>query len=243
MKDNITRTRIGKTWTKNPMESRMTQNISREDKRPERPVLKCHKCGSTSHLANTCAKKPKINEVQVIEQKPAFPVNPRAREALENNIQELIQLGVLRNLYIDECGYGLEEALHQVQIIDDKTTEGPVCYISRKNKPTEARYGESQMEFLFLVWELEKLHYDIDGSAFEVITDCKEVKSLLNMKKPNRHMLRWKIAIQEYRGSMNIVHKVENIRKNAYGLSRWKLANTPDKPAYVPLEAEPQIPI
>ncbi|MBW0528266.1 hypothetical protein O181_067981 [Austropuccinia psidii MF-1] len=68
MKDTLTRTRIGKTWTKNPMESRMTQTISREDKRPERPVLKCHKYGSTSHLANTCAKKPKINEVQVIEQ-------------------------------------------------------------------------------------------------------------------------------------------------------------------------------
>ncbi|MBW0576546.1 hypothetical protein O181_116261 [Austropuccinia psidii MF-1] len=29
--------------------------------------LKCHKCGSTSHLANNCIKKYKINEVQVIE--------------------------------------------------------------------------------------------------------------------------------------------------------------------------------
>ncbi|MBW0548243.1 hypothetical protein O181_087958 [Austropuccinia psidii MF-1] len=49
------------------MESKMIPNISIEDKRPERPVLKCHKCGSTSHLANTCTKKAKINEVQVIE--------------------------------------------------------------------------------------------------------------------------------------------------------------------------------
>ncbi|MBW0578935.1 hypothetical protein O181_118650 [Austropuccinia psidii MF-1] len=32
-------------------------------------------------------------------------------------------------LYIDACGDGLGEALHQVQIIDDKPTEGPVCYI------------------------------------------------------------------------------------------------------------------
>ncbi|MBW0542409.1 hypothetical protein O181_082124 [Austropuccinia psidii MF-1] len=39
-------------------------------------------------------------------------------------------------LYIDECGDGLGEALHQVQIIDDKATEGPVCYISRQIKPT-----------------------------------------------------------------------------------------------------------
>ncbi|MBW0537555.1 hypothetical protein O181_077270 [Austropuccinia psidii MF-1] len=50
------------------MESKMVFKTSREDKRPERPVLKCHKCGSTSHLANTCTKKTKINEVQVIEE-------------------------------------------------------------------------------------------------------------------------------------------------------------------------------
>ncbi|MBW0511398.1 hypothetical protein O181_051113 [Austropuccinia psidii MF-1] len=56
-------------------------------------------------------------------------------------------------------------------------------------------------------------------------------------------MLRWQIAIQEYRGNMTIVHKVVNIHKNADGLSRWELANTPDNKAYVPLEAEPQIPI
>ncbi|MBW0490333.1 hypothetical protein O181_030048 [Austropuccinia psidii MF-1] len=41
--------------------------ISREHKRTETPVFKCHKCGSTSHLANTCTKKTKINEVQIIE--------------------------------------------------------------------------------------------------------------------------------------------------------------------------------
>ncbi|MBW0529023.1 hypothetical protein O181_068738 [Austropuccinia psidii MF-1] len=66
MADIITRTRIGKTWTKIPMQSKMVPKISREDRRPERPVFKCHKCGSNSHLANTCTKKKKINEVQVI---------------------------------------------------------------------------------------------------------------------------------------------------------------------------------
>ncbi|MBW0567159.1 hypothetical protein O181_106874 [Austropuccinia psidii MF-1] len=67
MEDIITRTRIGKTRTKIPMESKMIPKIPREDKRLERPVLKCHKCGSTSHLASTCTKNTKINEVQVIE--------------------------------------------------------------------------------------------------------------------------------------------------------------------------------
>ena len=56
------------------------------------------------------------------------------------------------------------------------------------------------------------------------------------MKTPNRHMLRWQIAIQEYRANMTIVHKSGNIHKNADGLSRWALANTPDNPAWVPQE-------
>ncbi|MBW0523423.1 hypothetical protein O181_063138 [Austropuccinia psidii MF-1] len=49
LEDIITRTRIGKTWTRVPMESKMVSKTSREDKRPDIPVLKCHKCGSTSH--------------------------------------------------------------------------------------------------------------------------------------------------------------------------------------------------
>ncbi|MBW0542281.1 hypothetical protein O181_081996 [Austropuccinia psidii MF-1] len=134
-------------------------------------------------------------------------------------------------LYIDACGDGSGAALHQVQIVDDKSTEGPVCYISRQIKPTEARYGASQMECSCLVWALEKLHYYLYGSVFEVITDRNAMKSLLNMKTPNRHMLRWQIVIQEYRGKMTIVHKEGKIHKNSDGLSRWALANTPYNPA------------
>ncbi|MBW0500960.1 hypothetical protein O181_040675 [Austropuccinia psidii MF-1] len=68
MEAMVTRTRIGKTWVRVPMESKMISKTSKEDKRPERPVLKCHKCGSTSNLANTCTKKTKINEIQVIKE-------------------------------------------------------------------------------------------------------------------------------------------------------------------------------
>ncbi|MBW0504520.1 hypothetical protein O181_044235 [Austropuccinia psidii MF-1] len=146
-------------------------------------------------------------------------------------------------MYIDACGEGLGAAHHQVQIVNDKPYESPISFISRLIKPTEARYRANQMEFLFLVWALEKLHYYFDGSVFEVITYYNAVKLLLNMKTPIRHMLRWQIAIQEYRGNMTIVQKAGNIHKNADGLSRWASPNTPDNPAYVPTGAEPQIPI
>ncbi|MBW0560398.1 hypothetical protein O181_100113 [Austropuccinia psidii MF-1] len=78
---------------------------------------------------------------------------------------------LLFKLYIDACGEGLGAALHQTQIINDKPVEGPICFISRQLKPTEARYGSSQMKFLCLVWALEKLHYYLYGTVFDVITD------------------------------------------------------------------------
>ncbi|MBW0589365.1 hypothetical protein O181_129080 [Austropuccinia psidii MF-1] len=78
-------------------------------------------------------------------------------------------------LYIDASGEGLCAAPHQAQIRNDKPVEGPICFISRKIKPTEARYGASQMEFLCLFWALKKLNYFLDGCVFEVITDCTAV--------------------------------------------------------------------
>ncbi|MBW0538758.1 hypothetical protein O181_078473 [Austropuccinia psidii MF-1] len=99
------------------------------------------------------------------------------------------------------------------------------------------------MECLCLVWALDKLHYYLYCSVFEVITDFNAVKSLHNMKTTNRNILRWQIAIREYRDNMNIAHKARNIHKNADGLRSWELANTPDNPAYVPVGAQPKIPI
>ncbi|MBW0514745.1 hypothetical protein O181_054460 [Austropuccinia psidii MF-1] len=46
-------------------------------------------------------------------------------------------------LYTDASGNGLGSALNQVHIINDKLVEGPISFISRQIKPTEARYGAS----------------------------------------------------------------------------------------------------
>ncbi|MBW0562009.1 hypothetical protein O181_101724 [Austropuccinia psidii MF-1] len=87
-------------------------------------------------------------------------------------------------LYIDAaCSQGLGAALHQIQIVDGK-------YISGKLKDSEARCGATQTACLCLVWSLEKLHYYLEGAVFEIYTYCTALKSLLNMKTTNRHMLR-----------------------------------------------------
>ncbi|MBW0484089.1 hypothetical protein O181_023804 [Austropuccinia psidii MF-1] len=58
----------------------------------------------------------------------------------------------------------------------------------------------------------------------------------------NRHILRWQIAIQEYRGNMNIIYKEGKSHTNADGLSRWPLDNIKSNPAYDP-ELAAKIPI
>ncbi|MBW0552762.1 hypothetical protein O181_092477 [Austropuccinia psidii MF-1] len=79
-------------------------------------------------------------------------------------------------LYSNPCGEGLGAALHQAKSVNDKPYEGPICFISRQIKPTEARYEASQMECLCLVWVLGKLHYYLDSSVTGIITDCNAVK-------------------------------------------------------------------
>ncbi|MBW0504776.1 hypothetical protein O181_044491 [Austropuccinia psidii MF-1] len=132
------------------------------------------------------------------------------------------------------CSQGLGAALHQRQIVDGEPREGVICYISRQLKGSEARYGATQTACLCLVWALEKLHYYLEDAVFEVYKDCTAFKYLLNMKTTNRHMLRWKIAIQEYRGNMNIIYKEVRSHTKADGLSRWPLDNVKSNPAYEP---------
>ncbi|MBW0518006.1 hypothetical protein O181_057721 [Austropuccinia psidii MF-1] len=188
---------------------------------------------------------------RICDQQTVFEITQERTQAYEKSMYALTNAPLLLmqdwklpfKLYIDACAEGLGATLHQVQIVNDKPYRGPICFILRQMKPTEARYGASQMECIFLVWALEKLHYHLDGSVFEFITDLNAAKSLLNINTPNRHILRWQIAIQEYRGNMTIVHKAGNIHNNADCLSRWELPNTSENPSYVPASAEPQIPI
>ncbi|MBW0463921.1 hypothetical protein O181_003636 [Austropuccinia psidii MF-1] len=155
-----------------------------------------------------------------------FDITKERRNAYERIKYELTNAPVLIlpdfelqfKLYIDAaCSQGLGAALHQRQIVDGEPREGVICYISRKLKDSEARYGETQTDCLCLVWDLEKLHYYFEGAVFEVSTDCTALKSLLKIKTTNRHMLRWQIAIQEYRGHMTNVYKEGKGHTNADG--------------------------
>ncbi|MBW0481078.1 hypothetical protein O181_020793 [Austropuccinia psidii MF-1] len=52
------------------------------------------------------------------------------------------------------------------------------------------------------------------------------------MKTTNRHILRWKIGIQDYRGNMPIIYKEGKSHTTAYDLSRGLLDSFKRNPAY-----------
>ncbi|MBW0494273.1 hypothetical protein O181_033988 [Austropuccinia psidii MF-1] len=66
MEDINTRTKIGRNWYKPPIDNKTSgKPISLANKPQDIAPLKCHKCGRTSHLDNTCPKKTRINEIEI----------------------------------------------------------------------------------------------------------------------------------------------------------------------------------
>ncbi|MBW0514827.1 hypothetical protein O181_054542 [Austropuccinia psidii MF-1] len=71
LEDIVTRTKIGRNWKKLEIKSPNKPFIKKDQPRETfKPNIsksneqkKCHKCGSTGHLANNCRKKAKINEI------------------------------------------------------------------------------------------------------------------------------------------------------------------------------------
>ncbi|MBW0520868.1 hypothetical protein O181_060583 [Austropuccinia psidii MF-1] len=76
MEDITTRTKIGRNWYKPPIDNKTSgKPISKPNEPQDRAPLKFNKCGSTSHLANTCTKKTKINEIEIEKEDDTKEVN------------------------------------------------------------------------------------------------------------------------------------------------------------------------
>ncbi|MBW0539467.1 hypothetical protein O181_079182 [Austropuccinia psidii MF-1] len=66
MGDITTRIKIGRNWYQPPMDNKTGGNpIPKPNKPHDKVPLQSHKCGSKSHLANTCPKKTRINEIEI----------------------------------------------------------------------------------------------------------------------------------------------------------------------------------
>ncbi|MBW0562353.1 hypothetical protein O181_102068 [Austropuccinia psidii MF-1] len=66
MEDITTRNKIGIKWYKNPIDNKTSGKPNSKPNKPhDKAPFECHKCGSTSNLANTCPKKTRMNEIEI----------------------------------------------------------------------------------------------------------------------------------------------------------------------------------
>ncbi|MBW0522660.1 hypothetical protein O181_062375 [Austropuccinia psidii MF-1] len=66
MEDITTRPKTGINVYKNPIDNKTSgKPIPKPNAPHDQAPFKCHKCGSTSHLAKTCPKKTRINEIEI----------------------------------------------------------------------------------------------------------------------------------------------------------------------------------
>lgn len=143
-------------------------------------------------------------------------------------------------LSTDASVRGVGGCLEQVQEHDGSPRKVVICFISRQLNAAEEKYSTPQLECLAVVWALEKLHVFLDGVNFIVWTDAGAMKSLMDMQSPSRHMLRWQLAVQEYRNFMTIRHRAGKSNGAADGLSRCPLPNDESNPAS-DLSTEPEL--
>ncbi|MBW0462091.1 hypothetical protein O181_001806 [Austropuccinia psidii MF-1] len=76
MEDITTREKIGRNWYKPQIYNNTSwKHTSRQNKPQDRAPFKVHKCGSTTNLANTCPKNPRISEIEIGKAKDTKETN------------------------------------------------------------------------------------------------------------------------------------------------------------------------
>ncbi|MBW0483173.1 hypothetical protein O181_022888 [Austropuccinia psidii MF-1] len=171
--------------------------------------------------------------------RPPYPESLETRKEIEKHVNELLDMDLIREIGHNEIVEITTPVLitwhdGRYRLCGDFRALNNYKKAGRQLKYSEASYGVTQTECLCLVWALEKLHYYLEDADFEVYIDCAALKSLLNINTTNRHMLRWQIAIQEYRGNMSIRYKGGKSHTNTDGLRRWRLDNVKSNRAYEP---------
>ncbi|MBW0540164.1 hypothetical protein O181_079879, partial [Austropuccinia psidii MF-1] len=174
--------------------------------------------------------------------RPAYPESPKSREALEIHIKELLDLEVIRKVaHHEEVEITTPVIVAwnngKYRMVGDFRSLNTYTVLDRYPIP-KVRISLTQISQAVYISTMDSLK----GFHQNVVTP-RARKCLRIIVHCGVHMLRWQIAIQDYRGNMAIFHKDVNIHKHADVLSIFPLPNNIYNPAYVPEEASPQIPI
>lgn len=85
-----------------------------------------------------------------------------------------------------------------VQLKDEKVFV--IGYASKSLTETEMRYCQTELEALTLVWAVEKFHFYLFGTTFQLETDHKPLEVIFFAEsRPCPRIERWVLHLQPYR--------------------------------------------
>ena len=87
----------------------------------------------------------------------------------------------------------------------------PTGYISRKLIPRERNYTISEKECLAVVWAINKFKVYLLGKDFHLQTDHQSLAYLNNAKFTNQRIMRWALALQPYRFTVEYIRGTDNV--------------------------------
>ena len=113
-------------------------------------------------------------------------------------------------LQVDTSDVGIEAVLLQE---GPQGIDHPASYYSRKFNSHRANYSTSKKEALALLSALQ--HFDVYLSAavapVEAFTDHNPLVFIHKMKNKNQRLLRWSLALQEYRLIIHHIRGKDNV--------------------------------
>lgn len=91
----------------------------------------------------------------------------------------------------------------------------PVLYASRKLLDREQRYSTVERECLAIVWSIDKFSRYLYGQEFMLETDHRPLTYLRQSKLKNSRLMRWALALQEYKFHILPVSGKSNVEADA----------------------------
>lgn len=93
-----------------------------------------------------------------------------------------------------------------------------MAFASRQLNKAEQSYSATEKECLALIWAVRHFRCYLYGRSFKIVTDCRPLRWMMNMRDPSSRLARWNLQLQEY--NFEVEHKAGKTHSNADALSR-----------------------
>ena len=110
---------------------------------------------------------------------------------------------------------------HQVSVEENK--EHPILYISWRLNVHEVKYVAMELEYLDMIWNLNKLAHYMNDFKFRLITNHSILKWIWNVKSNiNARFFKWSLQLNILKNKVMIIHHSNRLFRNMNSLS-WNL--------------------